>query len=289
MADDTPLDALLGMPNGAEYVCLYLKLCLMTANKSGRLCAQFGEMIIPYDVEKIAKDMKHFSVDTVRVAMEIYKKMGLIYTEEDGVLAITGASEMVGSEYPSAARMREKRDRDSQKQIASHCDTNVTEKCVTSKKQSDIEIRDKSIEYRVKSKDIDKEQDTIDFGNNKVLPNNKDNDYINSLSPHAAERESEKDIKIPPDIEDVKAYIKEKGYDIDAEEWWYFYDSKGWKIGKEKMKKWKSAVNTWYFARKNKAQSPLKQETWAEQQRRLHEKFAREDEENAKRNEQRGN
>ena len=161
---------------------------------------------------------------------------------------------------------------------------NLDTKCI-----QDVSTLDTQVRLELGKDSIELGKDSIDFGNNKVLLNNKDNGYINSLSPHTAERESEKETKIPPGIDDVKAYIKEKGYDIDAEEWWYFYDSKGWKIGKEKMKKWKSAVNTWYFARKNKAQSPPKQETWAEQQRRLHEKFAREDEENAKRNEQRGN
>lgn len=48
-----------------------------------------------------------------------------------------------------------------------------------------------------------------------------------------------------PTIEEVEAYIKEKGYAIDAEEFWYFYESKGWMIGKNKMKNWKAACTTW--------------------------------------------
>lgn len=50
---------------------------------------------------------------------------------------------------------------------------------------------------------------------------------------------------IPPDIDDVKAYILEKNYNVDAEQWFDFYQSKGWLIGKSKMKDWKSAVRTW--------------------------------------------
>lgn len=49
----------------------------------------------------------------------------------------------------------------------------------------------------------------------------------------------------PPTLEEVKAYIQEKGYKVDAEKWWNYYDSKDWYIGKNKMVKWKSAVATW--------------------------------------------
>ena len=50
---------------------------------------------------------------------------------------------------------------------------------------------------------------------------------------------------IPPRIEDVVAYIKEKGYDVDAEVWYNFYQAKDWKIGINKMKNWHSCIATW--------------------------------------------
>ena len=49
----------------------------------------------------------------------------------------------------------------------------------------------------------------------------------------------------PPTVEEVAAYVKEKGYSVDAEQFVAFYESKGWMIGKNKMQKWKSAVATW--------------------------------------------
>lgn len=52
-------------------------------------------------------------------------------------------------------------------------------------------------------------------------------------------------IFVPPTIEEVRSYIAEKGWDIDAESWWNFYNAKNWMIGKNKMVKWKSAVATW--------------------------------------------
>lgn len=49
----------------------------------------------------------------------------------------------------------------------------------------------------------------------------------------------------PPTVEEVKAYCQERGNNIDAESFVAFYESKGWMIGKNKMKSWKSAITTW--------------------------------------------
>ena len=50
---------------------------------------------------------------------------------------------------------------------------------------------------------------------------------------------------VKPDIEEVKSYCKERGNNVDADKWFNFYQSKGWLIGKNKMKDWKAAVRTW--------------------------------------------
>lgn len=50
---------------------------------------------------------------------------------------------------------------------------------------------------------------------------------------------------IPPTQDDVALYCKERRNDVDAERFVDFYSSKGWMIGKNKMKCWKSAVRTW--------------------------------------------
>ena len=49
----------------------------------------------------------------------------------------------------------------------------------------------------------------------------------------------------PPTIEEVKAYCFERGNSVDAQAFIDFYESKGWKIGKDQMKDWKAAVRTW--------------------------------------------
>lgn len=49
----------------------------------------------------------------------------------------------------------------------------------------------------------------------------------------------------PPTIEEVKEYCLERNNDVDANKWHDFYSSKGWMVGKNKMKDWKAAVRTW--------------------------------------------
>lgn len=49
----------------------------------------------------------------------------------------------------------------------------------------------------------------------------------------------------PPTTEEVREYIREKGYNVDAEKFVDFYESKGWMVGKNKMKDWKASVRTW--------------------------------------------
>ena len=48
-----------------------------------------------------------------------------------------------------------------------------------------------------------------------------------------------------PSIEDINNYCIERNNNIDAETFFDFYESKDWKIGKNKMKSWKACVRTW--------------------------------------------
>ncbi len=50
---------------------------------------------------------------------------------------------------------------------------------------------------------------------------------------------------IPPEKEEVMNYCKEKGIHVDADRFINFYASKGWMVGKNKMKDWKAAVRGW--------------------------------------------
>lgn len=71
----------------------------------------------------------------------------------------------------------------------------------------------------------------------------------------------------PPSLDEVQAYISERGSAVDAQQFVDFYASKGWMVGKNRMKDWKAAVRTWEQRRKEEAgEHPTKQEyhvgTW---------------------------
>ena len=50
---------------------------------------------------------------------------------------------------------------------------------------------------------------------------------------------------VPPTLEMVQAYCREKGYHIDPEAFMAYYDAVGWSVGKKTMKSWKRAAAYW--------------------------------------------
>ena len=50
---------------------------------------------------------------------------------------------------------------------------------------------------------------------------------------------------IPPTVDEVRSYCQERGNNVNPESFIDFYQSKGWMVGKNKMKDWKAAVRNW--------------------------------------------
>ena len=59
----------------------------------------------------------------------------------------------------------------------------------------------------------------------------------------------------PPTLDEVRQYCEERKNNIDPMAFIDFYSSKGWMIGKNRMKDWKAAVRTWERKRKEKSQA----------------------------------
>lgn len=74
-----------------------------------------------------------------------------------------------------------------------------------------------------------------------------DNSQITTIE----ELKNDKNVKkksrnfVPPSFKEVNSYISEKNYKIDTNNFIDFYSSKGWMVGKNKMKDWRAAVRTW--------------------------------------------
>lgn len=129
--------------NGYKYVNFYLKLCLKSLKSDGTLIRLVGETLIPYDVKSLAK-LTNTDVDIVRVAMDLFKKIGLIKVYDSGEIYLTQIKEMIGSETEKAQIMRKTRAR---KSIGNNV-TRMLPECYTEiEKEKDIDIEiDKEIE-----------------------------------------------------------------------------------------------------------------------------------------------
>lgn len=85
------------------------------------------------------------------------------------------------------------------------------------------------------------------------IPNGYQMDTQNSIDKNRIEENSIDKVSIEkkregfarPTLEEVKAYVIEKGYRFDPEAFFSFYESNGWKVGKNPMKSWKDACTTW--------------------------------------------
>ena len=158
------IDWIMSQNNGCEYIVLYQMLCLKTANTDGKLVSQIGEMLIPYDIEKIVRDTKYFSTDTVRVALDLFKNLGLIYVSDDNTMTISNYDEMVGSESQWAEKKRLYRQKQKQiegqqqGQIEGQQQGQIEDNVREEYRDKRLEIRDKSIEYRDKSVDINNKE-----------------------------------------------------------------------------------------------------------------------------------
>jgi len=157
MTSDT-IDYFMSQPDGANYVVLYQMLCLKTINTDGRLSRQIGEVVIKYDIPKIQRDLKWFSADTIRVALNLYKSFGLVYEDIDGVLVLADHNNLVGCETDWGEKKRRQRNSPAL-QSGDNVPTDVPTTVPTEieNRDRDKEIRDKSLD---KEADIENTEDS---------------------------------------------------------------------------------------------------------------------------------
>ncbi len=163
MTSDT-IDYFMSQPDGANYVVLYQMLCLKTINTGGRLSRQIGEIIIPYDAEKIQRDCKWFSIDTVRVALKLYEAVGLIYIEQDGTLVLSDHESLVGSETDYSAQKR------SQRKLSGQSRPSLPDGSV----DNGVDNVHTDIEIDIENRDRDKSLDTDGRGKRKTTTQKAD-------------------------------------------------------------------------------------------------------------------
>ena len=107
------------------------------------------------------------------------------------------------------------------------------------KSKENERIRSNTTEYEqvpndTKNTDKDKDKD-------KDI-NNKENTTHTSM---CLKEKSTTSRFIPPTLNEIVDYCNLRNNRVDPERFFNFYESKGWFVGKNKMKSWKAAIHTW--------------------------------------------
>ena len=196
---------------GSDFVIIYLKMQLLSLQNNGIL--EFSGIEDNFASE-IALDIDE-DADKVQLTISYLQSCGLLECTEDNEFFLPYVEKLTGSETQSTIRSRKSRENKALEQLAAQkalqCNTDAT-KC-----NRDI---DKDIDIDI---DIDKEKDILDKSNI-----------------------SKKKNFVPPTLEECKAYAETKGYDIDVEQFFDYYDSADWHDSKgNKVKNWKQRMTTW--------------------------------------------
>lgn len=162
---------------------------------------------IPYNAEMLASVTGH-QIGTVKQALSIFKDLGLIDVLENGAIYMLDIQNFIGRGSSEADRKREYRQRIETDR------TNVRQ--ISDKTPPEIEIE----------LEIEKELEIeLDTKANK--------------SPTKAKR------FVKPTLSEIEQYCIERKNNVNAEQFFDYYESNGWRVGKNSMKDWKAAVRTW--------------------------------------------
>ena len=68
-------------------------------------------------------------------------------------------------------------------------------------------------------------------------------DNYSDIDKESMERKAQR--FVPPTLDDIQSYITEKNLCVSAERFYSYYESNGWRVGKNSMKSWKAALHSW--------------------------------------------
>lgn len=210
--DSDELKILESMKDGYLYSNILLKLYLRSLKNDGKLVVNDR---IPYNAEMLASVTGH-QVGTIKQALSMFKELGLIEILENGAIYMLDIQNFIGKGSTEADRQRlyDRRISDERKQKKLTQSRNLEE--ILEKSTPEIEIE---LEKEIK---IEKEIDS------------------SAKSTTTKRKRFEK-----PTLSEIEQYCIERNNNVNAEHFYDYYESNGWKVGKNSMKDWKAAVRTW--------------------------------------------
>lgn len=108
---------------------------------------------------------------------------------------------------------------------------------------------------------------SIDFIKNRVSERVSKR-VLDTLVEQDKEKDKEQEkgiVKGKPNLEEVRSLFQEKGCPAEAERFFDYYESNGWRVGKNPMKNWQSAVANWLrhaqvYGTQSGVQKPVKKQ-----------------------------
>ena len=212
--DSDELKILESMKDGYLYSNILLKLYLRSLKNDGKLVVNER---IPYNAEMLASVTGH-QVGTIKQAISMFKELGLIEVLENGAIYMLDIQNFIGKGSTEADRQRlyDRRISEERKQNKLTQSRNLEEICKKSTPEIEIEL-EKDIEIE-KEKEIDS----------------------SAKSTTTKRKRFEK-----PTLSQITQYCLERNNNVNAEQFYDYYESNGWKVGKNAMKDWKACVRTW--------------------------------------------
>ena len=210
--DSDELKILESMKDGYLYSNILLKLYLRSLKNDGKLVVNDR---IPYNAEMLASVTGH-QVGTIKQALSMFKELGLIEILENGAIYMLDIQNFIGKGSTEADRQRlyDRRISEERKQKKLTQLRNLEEILEKSTPEIEIELE----------KDIEIEKEI----------------HSSAKSTTTKRKRFEK-----PTLSEIKAYCIERNNNVDAQHFFDYYESNGWKVGKNSMKNWQAAVRTW--------------------------------------------
>lgn len=206
--DSDELKILESMKDGYLYSNILLKLYLRSLKNNGKLVVNER---IPYSADMLASVTGH-QVGTIKQALSIFKDLGLIDVLDNGAIYMLDIQNFIGKGSSEADRKREYRQRIETDRT--NVQTNLRQ--ISDKSTPEIEIE--------LEKDIEIEKEI----------------HSSAKSTTTKRKRFEK-----PTLSQITQYCLERNNNVNAEQFYDYYESNGWKVGKNSMKDWKACVRTW--------------------------------------------
>ena len=105
--DRPEIKAIEGMQAGYEYICIIQKMYLRSLSRDGKLMLTDT---IPYDISTLSSVLGH-KQETIVIAIDIFKKMGLIEILSDNAIYMAELQSFIGESSTEADRIRMYRSR----------------------------------------------------------------------------------------------------------------------------------------------------------------------------------